>query len=308
MGGAARFRAEFYNYLAHTDRHDIQVIGDRQRVSPSWLLRREVAGPARAKRIALNNVGFVTPGGERRTLLRNALHFLTDNEVSQLEPSLLTAIGKQTTVVRLAARRSDLLVVPCSAMAERVVTIIPSLRSRVVVRPHPVSADSIPISARDRAILCPVLFESYKRMSERLTELLNAIDMYGDRSLRLRVTADQRDLPAAIASHPKLEFLGKLGSHDLRDIWARSRAIFFPTALESFGYPLAEARVSGYPVIALDTAQNREIAGSALCGFTSGNVKSLQHAIELALSRIVAPDPGPFEPHSYFNWLLGSSL
>ena len=51
-------------------------------------------------------------------------------------------------------------------------------------------------------------------------------------------------------------------------MWARSRAIYFPTDLESFGYPLAEARVSGQPVIARDTALNREIAGPALCRYT----------------------------------------
>ena len=57
---------------------------------------------------------------------------------------------------------------------------------------------------------------------------------------------------------------------------ARSRAIYFPTGLESFGYPLAEARVSGQPAIARDTAQNREIAGPALCGYSLGDPDSLR--------------------------------
>ena len=73
-----------------------------------------------------------------------------------------------------------------------------------------------------------------------------------------------------MATHPSVDFLGRLNYQDLRDIWGCSSAIFFPTSVELFGYPLAEARVSGHPVIALDTAQNREIAGAALCGFTSG--------------------------------------
>lgn len=304
-GGAARFRAEFYNYLAHTGRQDVQVIGDRKRVTPSWLVRREITGSACAKRVALNNVGFFAPGGERCTLLRNALHFLTEDEASYLEPSLNTAIGMQTAVVRVAARRSDVLVVPCSSMAERVARIIPSSRDRIVIRPHPVSADSTPVLPRDRAILCPVLLKSYKQMSERLTDLIAAMDRYNDTSLRLRLTADKAELPASVATHPSVDFLGRLNYQDLRDIWGCSSAIFFPTSVESFGYPLAEARVSGHPVIALDTAQNREIAGAALCGFTSGKVESLLHAIDLALAMDVAPDPEPFAPHSYFNWLLG---
>ena len=56
----------------------------------------------------------------------------------------------------------------------------------------------------------------------------------------------------------------------MRELWARSRVIYFPTEIESFGYPLAEARVHGQPVIAPDTEQNREIAGAALFGFTIG--------------------------------------
>ena len=38
--------------------------------------------------MALNNVGFVTPGGQRWTLLRNALHFLTEGEQARLDPAL----------------------------------------------------------------------------------------------------------------------------------------------------------------------------------------------------------------------------
>lgn len=79
-----------------------------------------------------------------------------------------------------------------------------------------------------------------------------------------------------------------------------------PPGLESFGFPLAEARVNGQPVIAQDTEQNREIAGPALCAFTIGDADSLRHATELALKGGNTPDTEPFDPDSYFNWLLGS--
>jgi len=306
MGGAARFRAEFYDYLARSGRQDVKVIGDREHVNPSWLLRREVACRGKARRVALNNVGFVAPGGERWTLLRNALHFLREDEASRLEPSLITTVSKQAAVVRLAARRSDVVVVPCSSMAERVVAVLPSLRHRIFVRPHPVSANSIPVLSRDPAILCPVLLESYKQMAERLADMLDAMDMYGDPSIRFRVTAERAELPAAVANHPRIEPVGRLSYDKLRDIWGRSSAIFFPTGIESFGYPLAEARVSGHPVIGLDTAQNREIAGSALCGFTANDPTSLCRAVTRALSVKVTCDPAPFDPSTYFCWLLGS--
>jgi glycosyltransferase involved in cell wall biosynthesis len=305
MGGAARYAAELRSYLARTGRADIRLIGTARRVGPGWLLRRETIRPAR-KRIALNNVSFVMPGGERWTLLRNALHFLTDTEASELDPSLRASVRREAAVVRLCARLADVLVVPSTAMAERVTRALPDTASRIVVRPHPVSADSAPRQRRDPAILCPVLLASYKRMDERLAEFLAALTEHGDDSIRLRVTASPEDLPPAVSSDPRIEFLGHLDHDELRQIRANSHSIYFPTGLESFGYPLAEARVSGQPVIARDTAQNREIAGGALCGFSPGDRDSLADAITQALTKELAPDPAPFDPDAYFDWLLGS--
>jgi Glycosyl transferases group 1 len=305
MGGAARLRAELDRYLERTGRDDVQVIGTSRRVDPAWLVRREMTMPSRSRRVALNNVSFVTFGGERWTLLRNALHFLNDSEASALDPSTRAATRHAAGVVRLAARRSDVLVTPCTAMVERVTRILPRLRGRMVVRPHPVSADSIPDLPRDPVILCPVLFAPYKQMAERLAELLAIISACSDPSVRLRVTADHAELPLDLGSHPRMELVGRLSHIDLRQMWGRSRAIYFPTGIESFGYPLAEARASGRPVIARDTAQNREIAGHALCAFTPGDGASMRDAVTLALTADVAPDPAPFDPDAYFSWLLG---
>ncbi len=305
MGGAARYLDELRRYLERSGREDIEIIGSRQRVWPGWLLRRELSGRARSRRVALNNVGFVTPGGQRWTLLRNALHFLAEGEEERLEPALRAKVRRDAVVVHLAARRSDVIVAPSTAMAERIATIRPELSSRVVVRPHPVSAAPIPRLPAGPVILCPVLFYSYKQMTQRLSELLDAVGDLADPLVRVQVTAHAAELPAAVASHPLLDLLGHLPCGELREVQARSRAIYFPTGLESFGYPLAEARVSGQPVIALDTAQNLEIAGPALFGYTSGDPDSLRRAVKAALSADVAPDPGPFDPDRYFEWLLG---
>jgi glycosyltransferase involved in cell wall biosynthesis len=304
MGGAARYAAELRSYLSRTGRKDVRIIGAARRVHPAWLLQRELAKPGAARRVALNNVSFVAPGCERWTLLRNALHFLTETETSQLDSSLRASVRREAAVVRLSARRADVLVVPSTAMGERVTRALPGVSNRVVVRHHPVSADSVPRQPRDPAILCPVLFASYKRMDERLTELLAAINEHGDHSVKVRVTASPEHLSPSLAAHPRIEFVGHLDQKDLRQIWACSRAIYFPTGLESFGYPLAEARVSGQPVIALDTPQNREIAGPALCGFALGDQDSLRIAIGLAMVKDVTPDPAPFDPDAYFDWIL----
>ena len=84
----------------------------------------------RSRRIALNNVGFLTPGGERCTLLANALHFLAGAELAALDPRLRAAVSRQSGIVHSAARRSDVLVAPCTAMAERITAALPDVADR----------------------------------------------------------------------------------------------------------------------------------------------------------------------------------
>jgi glycosyltransferase involved in cell wall biosynthesis len=306
MGGAARFRLELHSYLRRTGREDVRVIGEHRRLDPAWLMRRELVTPRSRRRVSLNNIGFLASGAERWTLLRNALHFLTEEESSRLDASLRGPNSRKAAAVRLAARRSDVLVAPSTSMAERVTHVLPSVRGRIVVRPHPVSVDSVPRLHREPAILCPVLFEVYKPMAKRLTELVAAISEDVAPSIPVLVTAGRSEVPTSLADNPRIQLVGRLQHADLRSLSLRSRAIFFPTDLESFGYPLAEARASGQPVIALDTAQNREIAGEALCGYTLGDLASLRRATMLALTKEIMPDPSPFDPDSYFRWLLGS--
>jgi len=281
------------------------MIGGDHQVSPAWLLRREIAGRTGDRRVALNNVSFVTPGSERWTLLRNPLDFLTDEEWASLHPAIRAETRRRAPVVHLAARRADVLVVPSNAMARRVSHVLPNVASRVVVRPHPVSADSIPRMSRDPVILCPVLFSPYKQMVSRLREWVAATDDRIEASVRMLVTADPSEVPEDLACHRLIKLVGRLPHAELRVLWAQSQAIYFPPGLESFGFPLAEARVNGQPVIACDTELNREVAGPALCGFTVGDADSLVKATHQALISDVAPDPAPFDPNAYFDWLLG---
>ena len=58
--------------------------------------------------------------------------------------------------------------------------------------------------------------------------------------------------------------------------------------------------------LVLRGAQNKEIAGSALYGFLPNDPDSLRHAVKFALTSDVPPDPAPFDPDSYFDWLLRS--
>ena len=305
MGGAARFRTEVCAYLQRSAREDVKVIGARRTLSPAWLVTREAAARG-SRRVALNNVGFLIPGGERWTLLANALHFLTPAEAAELDPGLRALAARQGMVVQHAARRSDVLIAPCTAMAERITAALPDVANRLTIRMHPMSARPVPPRPGSALILAPVLFAPYKRMADRLADWVGAVDHALPGQVRMIVTASPADVPLALATSPRLHFVGRVDHENLSRLWERCQAIYFPTGLESFGCPLAEARVYGRPVIARDTAQNREIAGPALCGYDIGDPESLRHATEAALASDVVPDPAPFDPDAYFDWLTSS--
>jgi glycosyltransferase involved in cell wall biosynthesis len=305
LGGAARYRGELSGYLARRARQDVRLIGTRRRLSPVWLAAREATAVRRSRRIALNNVGFLTSGGERWTLLTNALYFLTGAEMTALDPRLRAGVSRQAGMVRRAARRSDVLIAPCTAMAERITAVLPDVADRVAVRMHPISVSAAPRRPRGALILCPVLFAPYKHMADRIGEWLSAVDQAMDDAVRLIVTASPAEVPASLATSTRLHLVGRLSVAQTRELWSQSQAIYFPTGLESFGCALAEARVDGVPVIARDTPQNREIAGGALCGYTLGDRDSLRHATEASLSLRISPDPEPFDPDAYFDWMLG---
>ena len=66
---------------------------------------------------------------------------LTEGEEAPLDAALRAGARRRTLVlpvVRLAARRSDVIVAPSTAIAERIRKVIkPELSSRVVIKQHP---------------------------------------------------------------------------------------------------------------------------------------------------------------------------
>lgn len=306
VGGAARFLYELDKWL-DTNAARVQVIGRGHRLNPTWMLRREAYGRGH-DRVALNNASFLGGNGQRTVLLRNALHFLSASERNLHSGDRSPLFSLETQVVRHAAQRADRVIVPSTAMAERVVRTVPKLASTIEVRHHPLSAVSTPArSAGASSILIPVIFSGYKKMTSHIEMLVSALRLIADRHTSVRITAARRELPSSISNNPQITLLGRLSPMQLADEWANCRALYYPTGLEAFGYPLAEARVKGLPAIAQDTAQNQEIAAGALRGFRVNDLDSLAEAVGAALNGPgPRPDPEPFAPDAYFRSLFNT--
>lgn len=308
-GGAARFRSELLAYVARKPTPAVNIVGLGRSVTAQWLLRRETMQRAATCRIATNNVGYCS-GRRRIVLLRNALHFLRPEE-SGLASALNTRARAQVRIVHRMAARADLVVVPTHAMANRVITKIPQLRDRIEVRPHPLTLEAgnadpnVTRLARtgEGYLLCPMLPAAHKNAAELLGNLAVAVERTG-MDLRLAVTADPRQLPPQLMGNPLIVAIGQQPVPAMSRWYSAARAVYFPTTTESFGYPLAEARVAGKSVLAVETEQNREVAGGALIGYASGSMESLCSALAKAVGTSSEPDPDAFDPTRYFDWLL----
>lgn len=298
-GGAARWRREAQEWASHYPPHEIRLIGLGERVEPRWLVRREVVAN-REYRIAANNVSFLT-GTKRVVLLRNPLHFLWPGEEQRL-PVLPVRLRRQVPVIRTLARRADVVVVPCTAMAERVLHAVPSLTERVQVRHHPLRPRAV-AHRHDGApfVLYPSLPAPHKDLEGGLQRLVDALDRSGS-DLRVKVTASSGDI-GRVAGHIRVDAIGTQSLEQMDELWSTASAVYVPYSVESFGYPVAEGRAAGVPVVAVDNPQNREIGGQALFGFVEDRPDSLVDALALARGAKIEPDPDPFDPDAYFAWL-----
>jgi glycosyltransferase involved in cell wall biosynthesis len=300
MGGAARWVAELDAFLAPGGR-PVRVIGRLQPLTPGWVVRRQRHTVRAGLVVAANNVSFAAGGEQRRVVLRNALHFLHPAE-EHLLAAMPRAFRAQIPLVRRLLTRSDLVVAPSSAMAERVRSRVPAVRDRIVVRPHPVTPVGHRIAPPRPFILVPVLPAPYKNLVPELLALVGVLDRLRDPA-EVWVTARPRDLPYPLAGHPRLTALGTVPVRDLAGLWRRAAAAFFPSTTESFGYPLAEARAYGVPVLAPDSGQAREVAGAALLPYRPGDAGSLAAAVERRREPVPA-QPHAFDRDEYFRWLL----
>ncbi|SNQ51106.1 Glycosyltransferase [Frankia canadensis] len=322
MGGAKRLLTEFDVYQRTACPPELKVIGRDRAVRVPWLLRREITDGRVDRAVALNNVGFLVAGRERHVLVHGAQHFLRHDEARTFGSLISPAAHAQAPVVRMAVRRADRVFVPSTSMAERVVHAVPSVRDRIVIAYNPVTPPD-PSAGVARGshgdgdgeqpmkILCPLLFSPHKRMADHLRVALAALDLLAapPHPVEAVLTVTERaSHPEAgpLAGHPRLRLIGPQSPATVTDMLARSDAVYFPSEFESFGYPLAEGRVMGVPVVALDSPHNREIAGAALTPYPRESPDEVASAIIAALTAEVRPDQsGLFDRGPYFDRLLG---
>ena len=181
---------------------------------------------------------------------------------------------------RASVRRADVAVFPTRAFMDGVVT---ELGAGGVARPHALhhgfDAPVTPRTDTDRSVTAPikvfyptswaphknfgVLFEAAERLAARRVPFELWLTLDGQPytgPYRRWFASDVAQLKDARAS---VRWTGYLTPDQIAARYAAADVVVFPSWLETFGYPLAEARAAGVPLVAADTATNREVAGES---------------------------------------------
>ncbi len=102
----------------------------------------------------------------------------------------------------------------------------------------------------------------------------STITMTFDELLRTPGAARDRVTMKAAAEAGKLT-LGHHAYEQLPGLYASNDVFVFPSVSETFGHPMVEAMASGLPIVASDTAINREICGDSAVYFEPFSVSDL---------------------------------
>ena len=98
-------------------------------------------------------------------------------------------------------------------------------------------SDLIPERSSEKFILCPVLFEPYKYMTERLTEWVTAVDDHIDPAVCLLVTATTEDVPPYLAANRRIKLLGQLNLSEVYSFGRKARRFSSPRDLSLSVFP-----------------------------------------------------------------------
>ena len=104
-----------------------------------------------------------------------------------------------------------------------------------------------------------------------------------ERKVKLYLTIAREDWPegfnhftskvAKLKLDNHVQILGKLRGNEIAALYESCDVLVYPSLCESFGFPLLEAMSMGLPIVAADTAVNRELAGNGALYYPSANIE-----------------------------------
>ncbi len=251
--------------------------------------------------VSVNALGFgpLFPGIPQCTVLQDSTYFCAWRGFQRtLEQRIRTELLRRLLIEVM--KRSERIIVPSQALADSIAGSKPKLAKKLSVLRDPFEADySDPVKKvqsresktgnepftilyvshlephKAHSLLPDVALELRKRSSVK-AKFVAAIDrkdaprLYDAFRLKVEETGTSDDF----------EILPRLPHTEVTKLFSRADVFFFPSLCESFGYPMAEAGAAGLPVVAADTAINREMLGEHALYFPPGRADKAAEALE----------------------------
>jgi glycosyltransferase involved in cell wall biosynthesis len=227
--------------------------------------------------VAILSFGCMRPPCPQVSFLRNPLH--CPHYLRGLGLQQRAAVHMRRWYLRKTLEASSMIVTPSSAMRDVIREAIPALTEKAIeVLPHALAregeSDSTestknadgPVRLLYVGHLLPykgfdVLIESLARLKHEklafVVDMTVAAEDWPEGFTRLCARLRELDL------EDRVNILGKVSLSSVRQLYAASDLLLFPSLCESFGFPIVEAMQRGLPILAVDTPLAREMAGDA---------------------------------------------
>jgi glycosyltransferase involved in cell wall biosynthesis len=279
-------RFQFSNPSANVTVRPVSVDAAWQRLYwdqfglPTWGVRSGICAI-----VELFNLGMYTQFVPQVSLQRNALYYCQAH-FAQLTPNERRALSARRWMAYLTMRASRLIIVPSLAMRDMIYAFHPDLpRERFRVLPHGYARTQLgrqplpPTVARDFASVQDrpvILYISHlwpHKVHDVAVRMLAELKRRGSNAC-LVLTMDRSDwavgfdrLTNQIAAQGltnDVVNLGRVPEAALDALYRRADLFYFPSLCESFGFPMVEALGYELPIVAADTAINRELCAGAV--------------------------------------------
>ena len=243
-------------------------------------------------------------------LVRNRIYY--DREwLSELDsiPQKLNILFRRLLAHR-AMKAADHVLFPSKSMQDQVCSTL-SLQtpSSVIHYGGPIDVTPRTVAPSDNLRLLNI---SHYWPQKNLVTLLEAVKLLHDQGvgIRLALTGDPsnspgsrarrdqelvRELAGVVTITPNLPYKQALELYRSTDVFV------FPSTCESFGHPMIEALFQGVPVVAAETAINREICGDAARYFPARDPEALSKLL-LKMKVDGLPTVDTEDVRRRFNW------
>ena len=222
-----------------------------------------------------------------------------------------------------SAARSTRIMTPTAAMRDLVIQWRPSLADKCSVNPCGALMDKFSPAPRTRAWredgTLRILYVSVYFPHKFPNLICRTVDQLDKSGVKAHATITMRrdefdtvrgsgvdEATVVAAAESGSITLGHVDYDDLPDLYANHDVFVFPSVSEAFGHPMAEAMSMKLPILAADTAVNREICGDVAGYFepysVTGIVEGLLRLDAQPIRREEMSNAGRGRVRDRFSW------